>query len=165
MIRLLREEDAPAYFGLRREALLAEPLAFASSPEDDFASDVAAVSEHLRRGEEAVIFGAFREQLVGSLGLYRDRHRKSSHKAHVWGMYVRAAHRRQGLGSELLRAVLAHARTMPGISWVHLSVSSAAPEARRLYESAGFRPWGDEPEALRHEGEIASELHMALRVR
>jgi RimJ/RimL family protein N-acetyltransferase len=165
MIRLLREEDASAYVALRREALLAAPLAFASSPEDDFASDPEAVREHFQRTDREVIFGAFRSQLVGTLGLYRDRHRKASHKAHIWGMYVREAHRRQGLGSKLLRAVLAHAEAMPGVSWVHLSVSSVAPEARRLYESAGFRPWGEEPEALRHEGEVASELHMALRLR
>ena len=45
MIRLLREEDADAYANLRREALLDAPLAFASSPDDDFISDVEAVRE------------------------------------------------------------------------------------------------------------------------
>jgi RimJ/RimL family protein N-acetyltransferase len=79
-------------------------------------------------------------------------------------MYVTPAHRHRGLASELLRAVLQHAEAMPGVSWVHLSVSSAAPEAQKLYESAGFRPWGTEPDALRHDGRAVSELHMALHL-
>jgi ribosomal protein S18 acetylase RimI-like enzyme len=164
MIRLLHDEDAEAYAGLRREALHDAPLAFASSPDDDLVSDLGALREQLRRAPEAVIFGAFHDHRVGAAGLYRDRHRKASHKAHLWGMYVTPAHRQQGIASQLLRAVLRHAEAMPGISWVHLSVSTAAPEAQRLYESAGFRTWGTEPEALRHDGHAVAELHMALHL-
>lgn len=164
MIRLLHDEDAEAYVELRREALCDAPLAFASSPDDDLVSDLGTLREQLRRAPDSVIFGAFHDRLVGAAGLYRDRHRKSSHKAHLWGMYVTPAHRHQGIASQLLRAVLRHAESMPGVSWVHLSVSTAAPEAQRLYESAGFRTWGTEPEALRHDGQAVSELHMALHL-
>ena len=58
MIRQLRVDDAEAYAALRREMLLASPLAFASSPSDD---------------------------LFSSLEATRDRHAKFSHKVHVWG--------------------------------------------------------------------------------
>jgi RimJ/RimL family protein N-acetyltransferase len=164
MIRELRDNDAQIYVELRREALLDSPLAFASSPADDFASSVEAVRDLLRRAPESVIIGAFRPQLIGAAGLYRDRHLKSSHKAHLWGMYVAPGHRRRGVAAELLQATLRHARTLRGVSWVHLSVSSAAPAARRLYERAGFELWGTEPEALRHNGQAVVEHHMALRL-
>lgn len=162
MIRELRDLDAGAYAELRREALLDSPLAFSASPADDFVSTPEAVREQLRRTPEWVILGAFRPELIGTLGIFRDRHLKSSHKAHLWGMYVASRHRRDGVAAELLQAALRHARSLPGVSWVHLSVSSAAPEARRLYERAGFRVWGTEPEALRHEGQTVVENHMAL---
>ncbi|MHC4414913.1 MAG: GNAT family N-acetyltransferase [Planctomycetota bacterium] len=164
MIRELRDPDAEAYAALRREALLDAPLAFASSPTDDFASSPEAVREHLRRGPDSVILGAFRQGLVGVVGLYRDGHVKSSHKVHLWGMFVAPGHRRQGVATELLDAVLRHAAALPGVRWIHLSVSSAAPEARRLYEKAGFQIWGTEPEALRHHGRAVVEHHMALRL-
>lgn len=164
MIRTLTPDDTETYTELRREALQLAPLAFAASPEDDFASDPETVRERLRQGPEWVLFGAFRGGLVGSLGLYRDRKLKSSHKAHLWGMYVAPSCRRLGFGRQLLQAALGHAASLHGVTWVHLSVSAAAPEAQRLYESAGFRPWGTEPEALRHEGQVAAELHMALRL-
>ena len=162
MIRELIESDADEYCLLRRKALVESPLAFAASPADDFASSVESVREQLQRGPKSVIFGAFQPHLVGTAGLYRDRHVKASHKVHLWGMYVSPDYRRQGIAANLLQAVLAHARTLPGVSWVHLSVSSAAPEARRLYERFGFFPWGLEPDALRHGQTAVAEYHMAV---
>jgi ribosomal protein S18 acetylase RimI-like enzyme len=164
MIRVLREEDAQAYTKLRREALLDAPLVFASSPVDDLSSDPEAVREQLRRAPEFVIIGAIENDLIGAVGVYRDRHLKSSHKAHLWGMYVVPSHRRRSVATELLDAAVRHARALPGVSWVHLSVTSAAPGAQRLYERAGFRVWGAEPDALSHGGQSVVEYHMALRL-
>jgi RimJ/RimL family protein N-acetyltransferase len=164
MIRELQAEDAEAYLNLRREALLESPLSFASSPEDDLASAVESVRELLQRAPGSVLIGAFDKNLIGSVGLYRDRHLKSSHKAHLWGMYVVPGSRRRGVGSEILDAAVRHARALQGVCWVHLCVTSAAPEARRLYERAGFRIWGTEPDALRHNGESVVDYHMALHL-
>lgn len=164
MIRYLQEEDVEAFVVLRHEALLDTPLAFAASPEDDVASSPEAVREHLRRAPSSVILGAFRPHLVGVVGINRDRQVKAAHKAHVWGAYVIPSHRRQGIGAELLAAALRHARTLPGVSWVHLSVSASTPTAQRLYERAGFKVWGTEPEGLCHDGRTVAEHHMALRL-
>ncbi|MGH7784794.1 MAG: hypothetical protein ACREO5_13250 [Candidatus Binatia bacterium] len=86
MIRLLDEHDADAYVELRRQALVDAPLSFASSLTDDIVSSREAVCDLLRQIPESVIIGAFFEDLVGAVGLYRDRHLKFSHKAHLWGM-------------------------------------------------------------------------------
>lgn len=164
MIRILREEDAEAYARLRREALLDSPLAFTSSPADDFALSPETLREHLQQASDSVILGAFDDDLVAVVGAFRDRHVKASHRVHVWGMYVTPSHRRRGIAAELLRGVIDHARSLPGISWVLLSVSSAAPDARRLYERFGFEWWGTEPDALRYDGKSVVENHMALRL-
>jgi ribosomal protein S18 acetylase RimI-like enzyme len=164
MIRTLQPDDAEAFVELRREALLDSPLAFASSPDDDIAATADAVRGQLQRAPDTVIIGAFEGNLVGVVGLYRDSHLKYAHKVHIWGMYVAPDNRGRGLGSQLLDAALAHARSLPAVSWVHLSVSSAAGEARRLYERAGFELWGTEPDSLRHDGQTVAEHHMALRL-
>jgi ribosomal protein S18 acetylase RimI-like enzyme len=145
MIRELRAGDVESYVKLRREALLDSPLAFVASPADDRFSSPEAIRDQLQRAPEFVIMGAFRPRLVSSVGLYRDRLLKSSHKAHLWGMYMTPNHRRQGVASGLLDAVLRHAAALAGVSWVHLKVSAATPGAQRLYERAGFRVWGTEP--------------------
>jgi GNAT superfamily N-acetyltransferase len=77
-------------------------------------------------------------------------------------MYVVPGYRRLGIGSDLLQAILSHARNLQGVSWPYLSVSSAAPEAQLLYESVGFQVWGTELVALRHDDRTVVEHHMAL---
>lgn len=165
MIRRLTPTDAEAYFALRRAALLDAPLAFGASPEDDLASSPDAVRALLSRGDDNVVFGALdRDELAGAVGIFRERHRKAAHKTRIWGMYVAPTRRGRGLAHALLAAALEHARTLPGVDWVHLSVTSAAPAARHVYEQAGFRLWGSEPDALRCDGASADEHHLALRL-
>ena len=53
-IRPLEPGDAAALFRLRRESLLAEPLAFLASPEDDLAATEEAVRVMLARAPQAV---------------------------------------------------------------------------------------------------------------
>ncbi|HVZ38082.1 MAG TPA: GNAT family N-acetyltransferase [Candidatus Kapabacteria bacterium] len=164
LIRILDEHDAEPYFHLRRASLIESPLAFGSSVADDRASTLDAVREMLGRAPDAVVIGAFVPELAGAVGLIRNHQVKSSHRAFIWGMYVSPGHRGGGIGPRLLKAALAHARSLPGVSTVHLSVTEAAAGARRIYERAGFQVWGSEPDALRHEGRSLTEHHMALRL-
>jgi RimJ/RimL family protein N-acetyltransferase len=164
MIRMLADHDADTYVELRRQALAEAPLAFASSPTDDIASSREDVCSLLRQAPESVVIGAFFDDLVGTVGLYRDRHLKFSHKVHLWGMYVVPRYRGQGVAAELLDAALRHAHTLAGMAWVHLSVTSAAPVARRIYERAGSHVWGTEPDTPCHDGQTVVDYHMALHL-
>jgi ribosomal protein S18 acetylase RimI-like enzyme len=164
MIKKLSENDTEEYIELRREALLNSPLAFASSLDDDHSSDIEKVREYLRKESESVVFGAFMEKLEGMIGLYRDRHEKRSHKAYLWGMYVSPSKRHMGVGTQLLREAINYAKTLPGVEYIHLSVSSAAPEAQHLYERMGFHIWGTESDALRYNDRKTAEHHMVIRL-
>jgi RimJ/RimL family protein N-acetyltransferase len=108
------------------------------------------------------VFGAFSAALCGMLGLHRGQHLKAAHKVNLWGLFVRPSWRGQGAGQQLLAAALAHARTFEGARSIHVSVSGAAPGARRLYERAGFSLWGSEPEAIQFAGQFTSEHHLRL---
>ena len=141
-LRPLTPDDAEAYVALRRAMLLDAPHAFLSSPEDDRGSKVEEVRERLASEGDDVTYGVFAQELCGAVGLHRERHEKAAHKVLVWGMYVAPKRRQEGLGRQLLEAVVAHARGLDGVSQLCLSVSEAAPEARRLYEAVGFHVWG-----------------------
>ena len=165
MIRPLTQSDLEQYVALRREALLDTPLAFAASPEDDFASSVDGLCDSIKKAPDWMIFGAFEDnRLVGTVGLFRDRHRKAAHKMHVWGMYVTPAARGRGLGGQLIDAAIAHAKSVDGIDWIFLGVTTAADAARSVYERAGFTRWGIEPDALRQNGLTVDEHRLALRL-
>lgn len=153
MIRFLGPDDADAFVALRARSLREEPWSFESSPGDDRMSDPATVRQRLAPGSGTVVAGVFRDRdLVGIAGLFRERHQKCAHKAHVWGMFVTPEERGHGLGERLLRLLVLRARGMDGIEDLQLGVSDEAPGARRLYERAGFTAWGIEPDALRLDG-------------
>lgn len=161
MIRALVPDEASDYQRIRREALEEAPFAFASSPSDDRVRSIDFVREALVSADQAV-FGAFMPGLVGVVGVYRDRGIKESHKAHLWGLYVRPEYRTQGIGRALVEAALTFARSLTGVSQVQLAVSERAADAARLYQSLGFVTWGDEPAALRVAEEDLAEQHMLL---
>lgn len=163
-IRQLTPEDAPLYVAHRTHALRTEPLAFLSSPEDDLTADADMFRGRLAQAPLSVIFGAFDGGLQGSVGIYREPKLKAAHKAHIWGMYVEENFRRRGIGRELLSTALEHARGLPGVVQVHLGVSEVAAGARKLYESVGFRSWGDEPRYLGFEGRYVNCQYMVLHL-
>ncbi len=161
-IRTLNGDDAEALAELRRRALIDSPLAFLASPEDGFAATVESARDAVSRAADSPVFGAWDARLVGMVGLYRDQHVKAAHKIHIWGMYVRPESRKQGLGHRLLVAALDHARGIDGVRLAHIGVTDSAAHAQSLYERVGFRVWGDEPEALCHDGRCVRELHMVM---
>lgn len=157
-IRQLGPNDVTELLDLLREAAREAPLAFVTSPEDDFVSSIETVREHLERGPDTVVFGAFEPDLVGMLWFAREKRRKLAHKALIWRTFIRSESRGRGTGGRLLQAAIAHARTLPGLDAIWLCVSGKSPVARKLYEKHGFRVWGVEPDAFRAAGESA-ELH------
>jgi ribosomal protein S18 acetylase RimI-like enzyme len=110
------------------------------------------------------VFGAFAPELRGAVGIRRLERPKLHHKAELWGMYVRASHRRAGLGRRLVEAAIQFAREQDGVRQVHLAVTERAVAAAALYESLGFVTWGIEPAGLRVDGVDLAERHMVLRL-
>jgi GNAT superfamily N-acetyltransferase len=80
------------------------------------------------------------DQLVAIGGLNQDPFLRSPEVGRLRRIYVRAAWRRQGIGEELVKAMLADARQ--SFSWVRLRAENAG--AARLYERLGFTPCADE---------------------
>jgi ribosomal protein S18 acetylase RimI-like enzyme len=164
-VRRLRVDDAEAFMCLRREALEAHPLAFAASAEDDVGLDSDFVRRSLASPDDQAVFGSFEDgQLRGVVGLVRSSKLKQCHLATIWGMYVSAGARSRAAGRALLDAAVAQARAW-GVEQVQLGVTDAAPEAKRMYEAAGFETWGRQPRTLQWQGRFVDESHMALDLR
>ncbi|MCA9249379.1 MAG: GNAT family N-acetyltransferase [Planctomycetales bacterium] len=163
VIRPLQPGDAESLVRLRRQALVEEPFAFLSSPEDDRASSPGDVREQLAASpHQSAVLGALDgSEAIGMVGLNRDRPIKAAHRACIWGVFVKPEYRGQGIGSQLLQATLDFARGMDGVETVYLGVSEKTPDAKRLYEAAGFSVWGLEPDCMRYEGVSAREYHLS----
>lgn len=164
LIRALEPADLDGYRALMLEAFEVDADAFTSTRQE---REQKASAWWLARMDHphdlGRAFGAFQAgQMVGTVAIeYSDR-LKTRHKGHVVGMYVRSAHRGQGLAQALLAAVVADARARPAISVLTLTCTQGNERALQLYASAGFEVFGVEPRAIFNGHEYKSKVHMHL---
>lgn len=165
-IRRLAPSDTDAFHALRLAALQNEPSAFGSSYEEEKDFPRITVESRLVENTDRGVFGAFEgDKLIGLVALGRESRIKLAHKAMIWGMYVSPESRGKGIGRALLLQVLALARSVPGILQVNLCVNASNAPALRLYESVGFKAFGQEPGAMLVGGALYDEVHMYLQLR
>lgn len=166
-IRPVRDTDLAAMRVLRLEALRFHPLAFtADLSEAEARTDAEWLAWMRGRGGDAdalMVAEAADGRLIGMTGIYTPPEPKLRHSGVIWGVYVREAYRRQGIGSALLRACLDWAASH-GLRLVRLSSIADNPAARASYERAGFVPYGVEPDAVMYEGRYYDEVLMYRRV-
>lgn len=161
-IRILLAGDAAAFQELRLLALRECPTAFSSSYEEECDIPLTRVGERLAPAPDRAVFGAFDDgRLVGTVGLLRERHRKLSHKAIVWGVYVAPDSRKRGVGRRLLQAALDHAAAMSALRKVILGVNASNSASIALYKSLDFEPYGVEKGFMLVDGVLHDEIHMS----
>ena len=150
-IRLLDRPDAAEFARLRLEALTREPHAFARTPEDPLPWPPESTVSQLRPVPEGnFLVGAFAgPRMVGQAGFFRLEGRKERHKGRIWGVYVTATARGQGVAKAMLTRLLDRARTYPGLEQVSLSVAVTQAAARHLYDALGFQVYGYERRSLK----------------
>lgn len=158
-IRPLGPLDAAAYRDIRLEALTLHPEAFASAPEPFAALSLEDIRARLTQMD---FFGAFAAdgRLVGIMAFDQGKGERQSHRGYLYQVYVRAEARGTGLARALLDAVLDHAGRL--VSQIHLGVAAHNQPAIRLYEKAGFRIYGTDPNYLYVNGRFIDE-HLMVR--
>ena len=163
-IRLLTPDDAEAYWEMRLEALKNHPEAFATSYEEalERKNPIEQVASRLK-GDGDFTFGAFQENsLIGAVTLVQDKIEKMKHRAYIFAMYVKPEHRRTGAGKALIKAAISHAKKIPDIIKINLTVVSSNDKAKGLYSSLGFTTYGTEEKALKVNETYYDEELMVL---
>ena len=149
-IRRLIPQDAIAYRDLILYAYQHYPEAFTSSyaERSGLPSTFWEARLSIEDNPKEAVFGALvGNQLEGIAGLSIETREKTRHKGTLFGMFVSEQHRRQGLGDQLVNAVLAEARARSQLRIVQLTVTDGNT-ARSLYERHGFKEFGLEPYAV-----------------
>ena len=159
-IRQLTPADAESFRELRLEGLRLNPEAFGSTYEFEKDQPLERYTGWLTN---STVFGAYENShLIGTASFTQLSGLKDSHKGLLRAMYVRPTHRRSGVGRQLVQAVIETARQK--IEQVQLAVVSDNQPALRLYQSFGFRQYGLEKNALKHNGTYSDEILMSLDV-
>jgi ribosomal protein S18 acetylase RimI-like enzyme len=109
----------------------------------------------------SIAFGAFDEgDLIGSVTLELSSKVKTSHKAHVVGMFVAKTYRGAGIGKALMQAAVEYTRLRATVRVMTLTVTQGNEPALRLYEAVGFKQFGVEPLAIHIESDYKAKIHM-----
>ncbi len=162
--RRLNGSDAEVFHALRIESFRLEPRAFRFAPEDEAHLETDAVAERLQRDFVVGAFNAEDSQLIGVGGLAWSDGAKTRHKALLYGMYVKAAHRGSGAADAIMKRLIDEAKE--NVEIVTLTVVSTNFRALRFYERWGFRAYGvEERSAKIFEGDYLDETLMALRLK
>jgi RimJ/RimL family protein N-acetyltransferase len=165
-VRQLGEEDAAAYRELRLRLLQDSPDSYGSTYENESARPVEHTAARLRAlqsGDEGFTLGAFADDgttLVGMATLRRGDGPKLQHRATIFAMGVAPEMRGRRIGRALLDALLARARTMPGLEQIYLTVVIPNDAARQLYRSCGFVTYGIDERGLKLGNQYWDEVQM-----
>jgi ribosomal protein S18 acetylase RimI-like enzyme len=149
-IRPLARVDGPAFRTLRLEGLKLASEAFSAAYEDEVRRSDEEFAARIPEAPPSAIFGAFRDgRLVAMTGLFVHAGLQERHKGLIWGVYVGADARGQGLARRLLQTAIAHARTVDGLEILQLGVGVTNEPAKAVYAAAGFEVYGVERKALK----------------
>ena len=165
-IRLLTPGDAQAFRALRLAALKECPTAFTADYESNVRRPLSHFAAQLQPDPDTFMLGAFRNvDLVAMAGFHRSKGPKLHHRGNIWSVYVAPDLRRGGLGRQMLRDVIALARTLDGVIQIHLSVVADNMSARTLYLNSGFELMGRMPRAVHVDGKYFDEELLVLALK
>jgi len=103
------------------------------------ADEWASGANRFDRPGEALFLARTGERVVGVCGLNVDPYAAQPSVGRLRHLYVLSAHRRLGIGEQLVTRIIETARGR----FERLRLSTSNPEAARLYERLGFRPRAD----------------------
>ena len=115
--------------------------------------------------EEMLILCEAEGEIVGSSHIsFMGSRIKTRHRATV-GIALRKAWWGQGIGTAMMRELIATARQREGVAQIELQYIEGNIRARALYEKLGFQVAGIFPDAVKlKDGTLLNEYHMILKL-
>lgn len=167
MVRQLESKDSAIYYNIRLEALGLNPEAFGSGAEDWSKATDEQVKNLLEKSNpDDFVLGYFQDsELVGVIGLKREKKHSVGHKGTVWGLAVLPRYRNQGIGKTLLKALIAKASENQELKYLRAVATVSVLNAQHIFTSCGFKVYGLEPRGIKQGQNLYDQLFVMLNLR
>lgn len=142
--------DWKEYKELRLDALKQDGEAFGDSFEESAELGDDEWKKELESSKSFMLVAREGKLAIAMAGAYQEDSEKMKHVAYIWGVYVKKAYRKKGVGQAIVKALIAEIAADRKIEKIDLNVSTGQLSAVRLYEKLGF--------------EIAGTLHREMKV-
>jgi ribosomal protein S18 acetylase RimI-like enzyme len=126
------------YRELRLEALRQDSEAFSGSYEESVQRSEDDWRKKASDPKSYIMIAQSSDEVIGMAAAYQEQGKKNQHVAHMWGAYIRKAHRGEGKGLELVKALLKELTLNKEIEKITLSFNTAQTAAVELYKELGF---------------------------
>jgi L-amino acid N-acyltransferase YncA len=156
-VRRIQPADVAAYQHVRQHALQDVPQFVGPSAEWEALADLASLQMRMANyeSEGTFPFACFSgNDCAGVAAFTRKSNPKYAHKVFFWGLYVLPAYRKNSVGSLLMQHRIAFAKTLPGVRFATLQMTTTNNAARALHRRFGFISCGIEPAALNLNGTL-----------
>lgn len=118
------------------------------------------------RAEGTIVFGAFyQNELVGVSAVSRRLSKKYSHKAFLWGVYVKPGFRGAGVADLLMNNVISWASKILDLMAINLQVTFSNIRGMKFYNRFGFVNFGSEQNSLYAAGKFHGVHYMELCIK
>lgn len=163
-IREASPDDAAQLRALRLETLARHPDAFGADHDLTAQESVEMwgdrISSTASDQQGMIGVAVVDDQLIGMMGLLRERWPKTRHSGTIWGVYVKAAWRGLRVADALINQCATWAQAH-GLCVLKLSVVTTNASAIRCYARCGFTVYGLEPKTIYANGVFYDELLMS----
>ncbi len=165
-IRRAEPDDVDALIALAHGASLEADTHVISGPGElpDHSRVLRQIAASLASDRRLMLVAERDGRLAGRLSLRAERRSRLAHRAR-FSILVAREHRGTGVGTALIREMLAWVGAHPRLQKVSLNVASHNTRARRLYESFGFAVEGIANRGIHlSDGRFVDDLTMSLWV-
>lgn len=120
------------------------------------------VNEMLVNDSELLLVAEVDGKIVGNIDFHIGKRKRIAHSGE-FGMSVLPDWKNKGIGSILLKSLIAWAQSNPNIEKINLRVLSHNQQALVLYKKFGFKKEGRKYREIKYsDGTYVDEIHMGL---
>jgi len=139
VIRELDFKEWEQFKNIRLYSIKEEPLAFGSTYDAESQRTPEEWKNLLTAKERNWLFADNGNRLIGIIGTIQNFRNEGNHIAYIVAFFVGSAYRKQGIGKQLLEAIIQKLKKNPEITSIRLGVTITQKDALKFYEDSGFK--------------------------